>query len=86
MAEKVELAQASLNGQQNDPRKVRKSPEFQPGVISRERSFVRTSNQQVSLNPPILISKSNYICVFGFRISTNAEVWLSTCLAIKLDR
>ncbi|KAH8352833.1 hypothetical protein KR084_006661 [Drosophila pseudotakahashii] len=46
MAEKVELAQASLNGQQNDPRKVRKSPEFQPGVISRERSFVRTSNQQ----------------------------------------
>ncbi|XP_043663036.1 uncharacterized protein LOC122626731 isoform X1 [Drosophila teissieri] len=46
MAEKVELAQVSLNGQQNDPRKVRKSPEFQPGVISRERSFVRTSNQQ----------------------------------------
>jgi len=48
MAEKVELlAQASMNGQQNDTRKVRKSPEFQPGVISRERSFVRTSNQQV---------------------------------------
>ncbi|XP_041674997.1 uncharacterized protein LOC108110692 isoform X2 [Drosophila eugracilis] len=46
MAEKVELAQAGLNGQQNDPRKVRKSPEFQPGVISRERSFVRSSNQQ----------------------------------------
>ncbi|XP_026835514.1 uncharacterized protein LOC6542505 isoform X2 [Drosophila erecta] len=46
MADKVELAQASLNGQQNDPRKVRKSPEFQAGVISRERSFVRTSNQQ----------------------------------------
>ncbi|KAH8333460.1 uncharacterized protein [Drosophila kikkawai] len=49
MAEKVEHAQASLIGQQNDPRKVRKSPEFQPvipGVISRERSFVRTSNQQ----------------------------------------
>ncbi|KAH8279700.1 hypothetical protein KR054_002198 [Drosophila jambulina] len=49
MAEKVEHAPASLIGQQNDPRKVRKSPEFQPGipgVISRERSFVRTSNQQ----------------------------------------
>ncbi|EDV32222.1 uncharacterized protein Dana_GF14154, isoform A [Drosophila ananassae] len=44
MAEKVEQAQqASLNGQQNN--NVRKSPEF-PGVISRERSFVRTSNQQ----------------------------------------
>ncbi|XP_043068636.1 uncharacterized protein [Drosophila bipectinata] len=43
MAEKVEQAQqASLNGQQNN---VRKSPEY-PGVISRERSFVRTSNQQ----------------------------------------
>ncbi|KAH8412503.1 hypothetical protein KR009_002713 [Drosophila setifemur] len=49
MAEKVEQAQASLNGQQNDTRRVRKSPEYQPlmpGVISRERSFVRTSNQQ----------------------------------------
>lgn len=49
MAEKVEQAQqASLNSQQNN---VRKSPEF-PGVISRERSFVRTSNQQVSSMPP----------------------------------
>ncbi|XP_034134531.1 uncharacterized protein LOC117587723 isoform X3 [Drosophila guanche] len=49
MAEKVEHSQASLNSQQNDARKVRKSPDFQPmmpGVISRERSFVRTSNQQ----------------------------------------
>ncbi|XP_033248514.1 uncharacterized protein LOC108162052 isoform X3 [Drosophila miranda] len=49
MAEKVEHSQANLNSQQNDARKVRKSPDFQPmmpGVISRERSFVRTSNQQ----------------------------------------
>ncbi|XP_022231730.2 uncharacterized protein LOC111080430 isoform X2 [Drosophila obscura] len=49
MAEKVEHSQASLNSQHNDARKVRKSPDFQPmmpGVISRERSFVRTSNQQ----------------------------------------
>ncbi|XP_015033624.2 uncharacterized protein LOC6643684 isoform X2 [Drosophila willistoni] len=52
MAEKVEQqTQVTLNNnQQNDARKVRKSPDFQsnlmPGVISRERSFVRTSNQQ----------------------------------------
>ncbi|KAH8411994.1 hypothetical protein KR222_006169 [Zaprionus bogoriensis] len=55
MAEKVEISAATFtssnNNQQNDARKVRKSPDFQPimpGVISRERSFVRTSNQQVS--------------------------------------
>ncbi|TDG45932.1 hypothetical protein AWZ03_007652 [Drosophila navojoa] len=53
MAEKVEISPATFNNnqqqQQNDARKVRKSPDFQPvlpGVISRERSFVRTSNQQ----------------------------------------
>ncbi|XP_030556813.1 uncharacterized protein LOC115759853 isoform X2 [Drosophila novamexicana] len=50
MAEKVEISAATFNNnQQNDARKVRKSPDFQPimpGVISRERSFVRTSNQQ----------------------------------------
>ncbi|XP_030376690.1 uncharacterized protein LOC115625689 isoform X2 [Scaptodrosophila lebanonensis] len=49
MAEKVEQPQAILNNQQNDARKVRKSPDFQPimpGVMARERSFVRTSNQQ----------------------------------------
>ncbi|XP_034471592.1 uncharacterized protein LOC117779484 isoform X2 [Drosophila innubila] len=50
MAEKVEISAATFNNnQQNDARKVRKSPEFQPimpGVISRERSFVRSSNQQ----------------------------------------
>lgn len=54
MAEKVEISAATFNNnqQQNDARKVRKSPDFQPmmpGVISRERSFVRSSNQQVSL-------------------------------------
>lgn len=57
MAEKVEISTATYgnnnnNNQQNDTRKVsRKSPDYQPiipGVISRERSFVRTSNQQVS--------------------------------------
>lgn len=57
MAEKVEISAATYgnsnnNNQQNDTRKVsRKSPDYQPiipGVISRERSFVRTSNQQVS--------------------------------------
>ncbi|XP_032592457.1 uncharacterized protein LOC6562425 isoform X1 [Drosophila grimshawi] len=51
MAEKVEISPATFNhnNQQNDARKVRKSPDYQPiipGVISRERSFVRTSNQQ----------------------------------------
>ncbi|XP_053961737.1 uncharacterized protein LOC128865411 isoform X1 [Anastrepha ludens] len=54
MAEKVDQSQATqqLNNQQNDARKIRKSPEFQPmanitpGAILRERSFVRTSNQQ----------------------------------------
>ncbi|KAM8717655.1 hypothetical protein ACLKA7_004364 [Drosophila subpalustris] len=50
MAEKVEISAATFNNnQQNDARKVRKSPDFQPimpGVISRERSFVRSSNQQ----------------------------------------
>lgn len=54
MAEKVEISAATYNNnQQNDARKVsRKSPDFQPitpGVISRERSFVRTSNQQVCI-------------------------------------
>lgn len=54
MAEKVEHTQAAQQmNQQNDGRKIRKSPEFQPianitpGAILRERSFVRTSNQQV---------------------------------------
>lgn len=56
MAEHVEQSQQAahqLNNQQNDARKLRKSPEFQPmpnltpGAILRERSFVRTSNQQV---------------------------------------
>lgn len=55
MAEQVEQSQQAtqhLNNQQNDARKIRKSPEFQampnitPGAILRERSFVRTSNQQ----------------------------------------
>uniref|UniRef100_W8AZG8 MIF4G domain-containing protein B n=1 Tax=Ceratitis capitata TaxID=7213 RepID=W8AZG8_CERCA len=53
MAEKVEHTQAAQQmNQQNDGRKIRKSPEFQPianitpGAILRERSFVRTSNQQ----------------------------------------
>lgn len=56
MAEQVEQSQQAaqqLNNQQNDVRIIRKSPEFQPmpnitpGAILRERSFVRTSNQQV---------------------------------------
>ncbi|XP_017485548.1 PREDICTED: uncharacterized protein LOC108374088 isoform X1 [Rhagoletis zephyria] len=54
MAEKVDQTQATqqLNNQHNDARKIRKSPDFQPmanitpGAILRERSFVRTSNQQ----------------------------------------
>ncbi|KAM7353932.1 uncharacterized protein ACRADG_005828 isoform 2-T6 [Cochliomyia hominivorax] len=51
MAEKVEQQQMN-NNQQNDVRKIRKSPEFQtqqvvvPASITRERSFVRTSNHQ----------------------------------------
>ncbi|XP_033150686.1 uncharacterized protein LOC108608479 isoform X2 [Drosophila busckii] len=50
MAEKVEISAATFNNNNNHhQQKVRKSPDFQPimpGVISRERSFVRTSNQQ----------------------------------------
>lgn len=66
MAEKVEISPATFNNnqqqqqQQNDARKVRKSPDFQPvlpGVISRERSFVRTSNQQVGY--------TNYSCSYN---------------------
>ncbi|XP_075151595.1 uncharacterized protein LOC142225669 [Haematobia irritans] len=52
MADKVDQAQA-MNNNHNDGRKIRKSPEFQPqqqvivpASITRERSFVRTSNQQ----------------------------------------
>lgn len=54
MAEKVEQQQQHMTNQ-NDSRKIRKSPDFQPhntglipGSITRERSFVRTSNQQVT--------------------------------------
>uniref|UniRef100_A0A1A9V2B9 MIF4G domain-containing protein n=1 Tax=Glossina austeni TaxID=7395 RepID=A0A1A9V2B9_GLOAU len=54
MAEKVEQAEQSLHMNHNEGRKVRKSPEYQaqqqplvvPASITRERSFVRTSNQQ----------------------------------------
>lgn len=55
MAEKVEQTQ-QMNNNQNDGRKIRKSPEFQtqqvfvPASIARERSFVRTSNHQVNNN------------------------------------
>ncbi|XP_067621550.1 uncharacterized protein [Eurosta solidaginis] len=51
MAEKVEQSQTSQQ-HTNQQNKIRKSPEFQPmpnitpGAILRERSFVRTSNQQ----------------------------------------
>ncbi|XP_065355361.1 uncharacterized protein LOC135949843 [Calliphora vicina] len=51
MADKVEQSQ-QMNNNQNDVRKIRKSPEFQtqqvivPASITRERSFVRTSNHQ----------------------------------------
>ncbi|KAI8119250.1 MIF4G domain-containing protein B [Lucilia cuprina] len=52
MADKVEQTQ-QMNNNQNDVRKIRKSPEFQtqqqvivPASITRERSFVRTSNHQ----------------------------------------
>lgn len=54
MAENVEQPQ-QMNINHNDGRKIRKSPEFQPqqqvivpASITRERSFVRTSNQQVT--------------------------------------
>ena len=54
MAEKVEQTQ-QINNNQMDGRKMRKSPEFQtqqqvvvPASITRERSFVRTSNHQVN--------------------------------------
>uniref|UniRef100_A0A1B0BLR3 Uncharacterized protein n=1 Tax=Glossina palpalis gambiensis TaxID=67801 RepID=A0A1B0BLR3_9MUSC len=54
MAEKIEQAEQSLHINHNEGRKVRKSPEYQaqqqplvvPASITRERSFVRTSNQQ----------------------------------------
>ncbi|XP_073824573.1 uncharacterized protein [Musca autumnalis] len=51
MADKVE--QSQISSAHNEGRKIRKSPEFQPqqqvivpASITRERSFVRTSNQQ----------------------------------------
>ena len=54
MADKVEQTQ-QINNNQMDGRKIRKSPEFQtqqqvvvPASITRERSFVRTSNHQVN--------------------------------------
>lgn len=52
MAEKVE--QQQMNNNQNNVGKIRKSPEYQtqqvvvPASITRERSFVRTSNHQVN--------------------------------------
>uniref|UniRef100_A0A1A9W5B7 MIF4G domain-containing protein n=1 Tax=Glossina brevipalpis TaxID=37001 RepID=A0A1A9W5B7_9MUSC len=54
MAEKVEQSEQPIHINHNEGRKVRKSPEYQtqqqplvvPASITRERSFVRTSNQQ----------------------------------------
>lgn len=64
MADKVEQSN-SMDSNQNDGRKIRKSPNFQPqqqvivpASITRERSFVRTSNQQVqvvaNMNPLLI--------------------------------
>lgn len=78
MAEKVEQSQ-QMNNNQNDGRKIRKSPDFQPqqvvipASITRERSFVRTSNHQVNIAATFQILSSHSITIklfflFNFRI------------------